>query len=77
MNIMQKKLNEVVNNQEKYINQIIEQLDRYATKLDYATVLNPANMENRLQKEVQETESNQKLIAFKTTYRLLNGNNSP
>ena len=57
MNIMQKKLNEVVNNQEKYINQIIEQLDRYATKLDYATVLNPANMENRLQKYRKQNQT--------------------
>jgi len=58
-NIVQKKLIKVVNNQEKSINQITKQLDRYATKLDNATVLNPANMEtayrnagNRLNAEI-------------------------
>jgi hypothetical protein len=44
-NIMQKKLIEVVKNQEKSIHQITKQLDKFATLLDYTTVLNPANME--------------------------------
>jgi hypothetical protein len=44
-NIVQKKLIAVVNNQEKSINQITKQQESYATKLDYATVFNPVNME--------------------------------
>jgi hypothetical protein len=44
-NIMQKKLIEVVKYQEKSIHQITKQLHKFATMLDYTTVLNPANME--------------------------------
>ncbi len=63
-NIVQKKLIKVVNNQEKSINQITKKLDRYATKLDNATVLNPANMKtayrnagNRLNAEINRIQN--------------------
>ncbi len=63
-NILQKKLIEVVNNQEKSINQITKQLDHFAA------ILNPANMETAYRSAGNKLKAEIDCIY----YKLLNGN---
>jgi hypothetical protein len=44
-NIMQKRLLEVVNNQEQSIQRISQTIERYNTLFDYLVILNLANLE--------------------------------
>jgi hypothetical protein len=44
-NIVQKKLIEVVNNEDQSIRRILKTLERYNTLFDYLVILHPANLE--------------------------------
>ena len=63
-NIVQKKLIEVVNNQEQDIQRISKTLDRYQEQFDYISIMNPANMEtayrsagNKLKAEIDRIQN--------------------
>jgi hypothetical protein len=57
-NIVQKKLIEVVNNQEKAIYQSSQSLELYSNLFDYLVVLNPANLEtaHRVKAEIHRIQ---------------------
>jgi hypothetical protein len=63
-NIVQKKLIEVVNNQDQLIQRISQTIERYNTLFDYLVVLNPANLEtahrspgNRVKAEIDQIQN--------------------
>ncbi len=63
-NIVQKKLIEVVNNQEQSIQRISQTIKRYNTLFDYLVILNPANLEtalrsagNRVKAEINQIQN--------------------
>jgi hypothetical protein len=72
-NIVQKKLIEVVNNQEQLIHHIAQTIKWYTTLFDYLVVLNPANLEtahrsagNRVKAEINRIQNVLQIAQWRT-----------